>query len=213
MQHRRAKRDFELVLIHARQPFGFGHVLPRGLLREPLAGLKRADAILLTHANEVELQELARIEAILHQHSATAPIFRSDHLISGFRVAANDALFLPEYIFGKPYFAFCGIGNPESFFASLEKLGGLVVGTKSFPDHHAYNRDDIAKIELAATQGGANILVTTEKDWVKLPQEPNEDNSKPVLMRAELSLRFWEDHEQRLLGAIGQKTIAISPVS
>jgi tetraacyldisaccharide 4'-kinase len=212
MQHRRAKRDFELVLIHARQPFGFGHVLPRGLLRESLTGLKRANAILLTHASEVDVQELARIETIVRQHNLGAPIFRADHVINGFRAAANDVLFLPQYIFGKRYFAFCGIGSPGSFFASLEKLGGICAGTKSFPDHHPYTGRDMAEIELIAKQSGADMLVTTEKDWVKLPQEPNEENLKPILVRAELSLQFWDDHEQRLLEAIG-KSIVISPVS
>jgi tetraacyldisaccharide 4'-kinase len=187
MQHRRARRDFELVLVHAAEPFGFGRVFPRGLLREPLGGLLRAHAVLVTHADEVDPAAIAAITSTIRSHNKTAPIFQCDHVING------------DFA-GKKYFAFCGIGSPASFFRRLSTLGGTSVGTREFDDHHEYTKADLDQINEAAKSAHADLLITTGKDWVKL--ERFADQFALPIVRAELSLRFRPGDEDMLLTAI-----------
>ena len=190
MQHRRARRDFELVLIHAAEPFGFNRIFPRGLLREPFSALARADAVLITHADEVDAAGLAEIDSIVHRYNNTSAIYQCDHV-----VRADLA--------GKKYFAFCGIGSPASFFTNLKSLGGECVGSRAFEDHHDYIEADLAKLVAIAKSAGAELLVTTAKDWVKL--ERFADKLALPIIRAELSLRFRPGDEERLLTSIRER--------
>jgi len=185
MQHRRAARDFELVLIHAADPFGLGRVLPRGFLREPLSGLGRADAFVVTHAGEVDAGRLEQIGQTLRRYNSAAPIFRADHVIEGLREAVDQ----------KPFFAFCGIGSPDSFFSQVSGQGNCV-GTRAFSDHHAYTAADLIDLNQAAQAAGAAALVTTQKDWAKLSRLP--PTGLPII-RAGLCIRFAADHERQLL--------------
>jgi tetraacyldisaccharide 4'-kinase len=206
MQHRRARRDFELVLINARNPFGFKHILPRGLLREPASGLKRADAVLITHCGEVPVSELKEIDALIWRYNPNIAPFRSDHVISGFRAADGQSLAV-DFLQSKKYFAFCALGSPESFLASLAPLGGQCLGSNFFPDHYAYGDADLAEIRKLA--GGADALITTEKDWAKLSAFRA---GTPPILRAELALWFPGEMESLLFEAIhsgiysGEKT-------
>jgi tetraacyldisaccharide 4'-kinase len=202
MQHRPVARDFELVLIHAREPFGSGHVFPRGTLREPLAGLRRADAILLTHSEEASAAELADISKVLQRHNPRAAVFHADHVIESFRSAEGE-LIPAESLAGKRYFALCGIGSPESFFWRLGTLGGTRAAVRAFADHHDYRQPDVSEILSAAASADAEVIVTTEKDWVKLSQFAS--TFSIPLWRAQLTLRFWPEHEQRLLEMIRQR--------
>ncbi len=201
MQHRRAQRDFELVLINAANPFGHGRVFPRGLLREPLAGLTRAGAFLMTHASEVDPDGLEKIESAVRRHSA-APIFHADHVIDAL-MDADGRSESREILMNKPVFAFCGIGNPASFFAQLRESGGKLAGSAALPDHHEYTSPDLANIQKTAGAAGAQLLITTEKDWVKLIKLPEARLAMPRIVRAQLSLRFAPKHEGKLLEAIG----------
>ncbi len=187
MQHRRVRRDFELVIVHAAEPFGFGRVFPRGLLREPLGGLRRADAVLLTHADEVNPAAIAAIISTIRSHNKAAPIFQCDHVIDGDFAS-------------KKYFAFCGIGSPASFFRRLGTLGGTSVGTREFGDHHEYSKADLDQINEAAKLARADLLITTAKDWVKL--ERFTDKLALPIVRPELSLRFRAGDDELLLSAI-----------
>jgi tetraacyldisaccharide 4'-kinase len=187
MQHRRVQRDFELALIHAAEPFGFNRVFPRGLLREPLDGLRRADAVLITHADEVDSAGIVKITATIGRYNKAAPIFQCDHDI---RVD----------LAGKKYFAFCGIGSPASFFAKLKLLGGECVGAQAFDDHHNYVEPELVKLAAMAKTASAELLVTTAKDWVKLERFAGK---LPLpIERAELSLRFHSSDEEQLLSVI-----------
>ena len=194
-QHRRLARDFDLVLISATDPFGFNHVHPRGLLREPLSSLKRAGALLITRASEVDPDVLAQIERRLRQHSPTAPIYHADHIQMGVR---SEAGFEPiESLAGKRIFAFCGLGNPASFFRQLQSHGADLVGSMAFPDHHAYDDGDLAEIDRSA--GNAQMILTTEKDWVKLAGLPAARQMKAPLWRVEMQVRFRSDDGDALL--------------
>jgi tetraacyldisaccharide 4'-kinase len=214
MQHRRAARQFELILIHAGEPFGFGHVLPRGMLREPLDGLRRASAFLITHADEASQRDLAEIEAVLHEHQPAAPIFRCDHTIADFRASdprgaepragqtpIDRDSSIPSLL-GRRYLAFCGIGSPESFFQKLQSSDGDCAGTRAFADHHDYSVSDLTALQQLARDTSAEILITSEKDWVKLaPLARNLPGHLPI-WRASLALKFWPGQEDALLDLI-----------
>jgi tetraacyldisaccharide 4'-kinase len=202
MQHRRAKRNFDLVLINARNPFGFDRLLPRGLLREPLEGLKRASAILITHVSEVDAAELRRIESVIRRHNSSAPIYHSDHQICGF--AGIDGLsFDPT---GKKYFSFCGLASPDSFFAKLAQKLGEPTARQTFADHYPYDLGDVVDLQTMAEKTGAEFLITTEKDWAKISHHPT---PVPVL-RAQLGIVFAEGHEEALFNSI-TKSLTIAP--
>ena len=190
MQHRRVRRDFELAIIHAAEPFGFGRIFPRGLLREPLGGLGRADAVLVTHVDEVDAAALAGITSTIRAYNKTAPIFQCDHVVQG------------DFA-GKRYFAFCGIGSPASLFWRLGTLGGTCAGVRAFDDHHDYTEADLVQINDAAGSARAEILITTVKDWVKL--ERSADKFSLPVVRAELLLRFRPGDDEQLMAAIRKR--------
>ena len=191
-QHRKLDRDFDLVLINATEPFGFGHVHPRGLLREPLSGLRRADAVLITRSDEVEAAKLKEIEREIERYCPGKPIVHASH--APVRLLDDESKRDIEKLTGKRVFAFCGIGDPESFFRQIKERAGQVVGTRAFPDHHAYRETDLAEIETAAV--GAEAMITTEKDWAKLASLRR--TAIPI-WRIEMAIRFREGDEVRLL--------------
>ncbi|MBK7708353.1 MAG: tetraacyldisaccharide 4'-kinase [Acidobacteria bacterium] len=163
-QHFRAKRDLDIVLIDATNPFGNRKTLPFGILREPLSGLERAGMIVVSRANLVSNERLERIVDEIRSLSH-CPIFVSRNEFSGFRALNRESA---ERDPAASYFAFCAIGNPENFFDQMRAEGFKIVGTKAFPDHHYYSAGDIASITSQARSAGADVVVTTAKDSVKL---------------------------------------------
>jgi tetraacyldisaccharide 4'-kinase len=200
-QHRRIHRDFDVVLIDATNPFGFDHVLPRGLLREPLDGLARASAFLVTHAHQAAPDRLAEIERTLHQYNPGASVFRCEHQHAGFD-GANPM--------GRKVFAFCGIGNPAAFDGQLDSSGLQRVASHWFDDHYLYSEADLSMLRDLARRSGAEVLVTTEKDWVKLSVLVERVPDLPPIARARLTIRFVDDAESRLFERVIQ-AIGSSP--
>ena len=199
-QHRKLYRDFDLVLIDAACPFGYGHVHPRGLLREPVRGLKRADAVLITRADAANAATLADIEGVIRKWNSAVPIYRARHAHTGLRQTdANGAIHVQptSELTGRQIFAFCGIGRPESFMKQLSALSGVMVGQKIFPDHHAYTGDDLTEIQKQATAVGADVLLTTEKDWVKIA--PLAMKCELPVWRVDLAIDFAGGDEMKLL--------------
>jgi tetraacyldisaccharide 4'-kinase len=196
-QHRRLGRDFDLVLIDASQPYWFGRVIPRGLLREPLAGLGRADAVLITRADQGDAEAIEkRVRAL----NGRATVYRSTHAHVGFR-AADGTLHAVEALAGRRYYAFAGIGNPRGFGEQLRRAGAVEVGSRWFGDHWAYGRADVEQVLTDARKAGAEVVVTTEKDWVKVaPLLAAGDG--PAVWRAELAIRFEGEDEGRLLAQV-----------
>lgn len=204
-QHRKLARDVDLVLIDATRPFGFGHVHPRGLLREPLKGLARAAALLITRSDEIPPAALDELEQQLRRYS-TAPIYHSTHAHAGFRPATSDASHPPDHptsdLAGRRVFAFCGIGNPDSFLRQVEHFAGPLAGSRRFGDHHAYTEPDVRDLTAAAQQARADVMVTTEKDWAKLSAMPSASNAQIPIWRAELAIEFRDNDGARLLQQI-----------
>jgi len=160
-QHRRLARDLDIVTIDATNPFGGRRMLPTGRLREPLESLKRADCIVLTRCDQVD--DVQSIASELQRISGDRPIFQSSmHTVSVVPLNINSEA--PA----NPVAAFCGIGNPQAFFKHLELAGYKSVFQKSFKDHQVYTQNDITQLENAAKEAGAQSLLTTAKDAVKL---------------------------------------------
>ncbi len=167
-QHRRLHRDLDLVLIDATNPWGFGAMLPRGLLREPLSGLRRADAILVTRADQASSEELEAITRRLSRLAPGKPVALATHRPTRL-VNSDGASESVEYLRERPVLGFCGIGNPESFRRTLTHLGARLLDFRTFPDHHPYHREDVFSLrETAASLPSDTLFVTTHKDLVKL---------------------------------------------
>jgi len=166
-QHRRIHRDLDIVVIDALEPFGFGHVFPRGMLREPLAGLRRADAVVLSRADLVSGAERERIRAIVTRHAPGALWIEAAHVPRGLRNASGVEA-AADSLAGQPVAAFCGLGNPASFRATLNRLGYDVVAQREYPDHFPYPREEVES--LVQWAGGLTVrgVVCTHKDLVKL---------------------------------------------
>ncbi len=170
-QHRRIHRDLNIVLLDALEPFGFEHVFPRGTLREPLAGLARADVVCLTRADMLSPDERLKIRARVQQYRPNVSWVELSHApraLLKWRGEEQPLATLRE----KKTAAFCGIGNPAGFRHTLETCGYTVAGWQEFPDHHNYSRGDIEALiawasELQATDG-ASAIVCTHKDLVKI---------------------------------------------
>jgi len=205
-QHRRLARDFDLVLVDATNPFGYGRVLPRGLLREPLTGLSRADALLITRADQASVEALAEIERTIRAHNTNAPIYRAAHVHS--HVKTEGGLTLSLSALSGDAFVLAGIGNPESFLQQIAARATRIAGHRFFPDHHAYTHADAEEVLSAARVAGADGIVTTDKDWVKLRHvlPPMAGRAMPVC-RVELAIRFLEDGAEAAL--VEQMTAAI----
>jgi tetraacyldisaccharide 4'-kinase len=170
-QYRRLKRDLDIVVIDATNPFGYGELLPRGLLREPVESLERANAIVISKTDSLKEAELKELETTLAKYVAADRIFRAVHRTSEVYVpGANSqrrAVEIPA-LRNKRVFAFCGIGSPESFKRTVGALGCAIAGFRSYPDHYHYNNDAIAELRKQAADSGADVLITTQKDAVKL---------------------------------------------
>ncbi len=170
-QHLQLHRDFDLVLIDALRPFGGGHLLPLGRLREPLPGLARADAFLITRADAAP--NLPAIEATIRRYNSAAPIFHSSTRPLRWRDSAGIAQPL-HALQGVQAVAFCGLGNPESFWGTLANLGIEPLSRYEYGDHHAYTPAEIRRLAQHARDIGADTLITTAKDAVNLdPSYPD----------------------------------------
>jgi tetraacyldisaccharide 4'-kinase len=197
-QHRKVARDFDVVLVNAADPFGFGRVLPRGLLREPLCGLRRADAVVLTRADQVSGEALAEVKRTVRRYNPDVPIYRASHAHVGLR--SDEGVRPLDLLRETRFFAFAGIGNPDSFGDQLRRHApGGYAGHRWFWDHHDYSQRDLDQIRQEAERAGASVVVTTEKDWVKVSRAGTV--GLPVY-RLELDVRFQGDDGGKLLGRV-----------
>jgi tetraacyldisaccharide 4'-kinase len=166
-QHRRIHRDLDIVLLDALEPFGFGRVFPRGTLREPLVGLRRADAVVLTRADMLDQQQRDALRQQVTDLAPDAPWAEVVHAPKQL-LSADGATTALDSLRGQPVAAFCGLGNPAGFRHTLSVCGYEVAAFKEFPDHHRYQRDEIEQLAQWAEQSGAAAVVCTAKDLVKI---------------------------------------------
>jgi len=186
-QHRRLERDLDIVLIDVTDPFGRRELLPLGRLREPVAALARADAMVLNRVAADERWEGLQEE--LRRHNALAPIFLARFEPEAVVRAANGEERPVEWLAGRRVAAFAGIGNPEAFFDTVSRTGAVLVERLTFPDHHRYRGAGPVK------PPDAELLITTEKDLVNL------DGYNPPDLYW-LKMRLVVEQGERLLGLI-----------
>ena len=169
-QHRQISRDLNLITIDATDPFGCNRIFPRGLLRESLWGLKRADALVLTRTDQVSIKTRNEIQEQCFQFvgSHDKPWIETEHRPSNLRLVDGTTQPL-KTLQDKRILSLSAIGNPAAFHRTLTTLGHEPVATLTFPDHHTYTTDDIHRISEKTESVGAEIIVTTLKDLVKLP--------------------------------------------
>lgn len=197
-QQWRIKKDLEIVALDATNPFSNKHVLPAGLLREPLSSLRRSDVIVLTKVNlSPDTQSL---KAGLKSLCPQASIFESEHQVEGFYAFGNpQELFGPEALKGKPAALFSGIGDPASFERLARDQGVNVVSALQFPDHHNYVSWDFSKISELCRAKKAVTLITTEKDAARI----SKDNFIPqgislLVLKIRLRLKDEQGFRDRL---------------
>jgi tetraacyldisaccharide 4'-kinase len=164
-QHLPLKRDLNLLLIDSSFPFGNGYLFPRGILREPLSQLGRADAIILTKASRYDNFKILKHN--LARGSKGIPIFQVEYVAGEIRMLKKGVSFPPEYLDGKKVLAFSGIGKPRSFQQTLHHLNARIVEFAIFPDHHQYRPKEMERLFQKARDLGVDALVTTEKDLVR----------------------------------------------
>jgi tetraacyldisaccharide 4'-kinase len=168
-QHLRVARNLNILTIDATNPWGNGKILPAGILREPRAEVKRADCIVVTRADQPN--STAELLREIREQNSDSKIFSSRMKLIGLRPiqSAGEQTFIPdEEIKASNVTAFCGVGNPESFFSMLRREGYQLKHTQVFRDHQPYAQRDINRIVRESLGSDAKILLTTAKDEVKL---------------------------------------------
>lgn len=169
-QHRRLRRDLDIVAIDATDPFGCDRLFPRGLLRESVAGLGRADAVVLTRADRIVASRRDEIRRLVSKaRRGRPPAVWLDTRHAPVAVRTGDGSVAPlASLAGRRVAAFCGIGNPAAFRHTLGELGVELVSFRSFADHHHYTPADIESLAAWADASGADQTITTLKDLVRL---------------------------------------------
>lgn len=187
-QHRKAARDLDIVLIDASNPFGYDHLLPRGLMREPKVALKRADAIIITRSDQPP-EVLVTLDQEMKRIAGQLPIAHAAHQWHGLMDASDqpcDLTRLKKY----PVIAAIAIGNPDAFIKTLNEHADDVRDVLIEDDHFAWSPEVILKLVQRAKDENA-ILITTEKDYVKWPKL---EKNSPVY-RVDLQMGFHDGQD------------------
>lgn len=201
MQHRRLGRTLNLVLVDASNPFGFGRLLPRGLLREPLSGFRRADAVILTRC---ELASASQLDQLRRTITKLAPHLRDNLLELEFRPTGlrdgggvSSGLSTLQQT---PVWLLSGIGNPNAFRRTCEQAGGTIAGTSWFPDHHHFTEEELRQVRQLQEQSRAAFVLTTLKDLVRIPPQPG-------FQALEIEAVQQQEHQEKLRGLL-QATVS-----
>lgn len=165
-QYQRLRHRMDLVLVDRGNPFGNGNVLPRGILREPLRNLRRARFICIT---KVRGRDTDALRAQIRQLNPEAGLMECDHEPCLLRHAFTREPLSLEALRGARIFSVAGIASPASFDTSLEDLGATILGRHHFADHHRFSKEEVEELVQEAASLGASMLVTTEKDAVRMP--------------------------------------------
>jgi tetraacyldisaccharide 4'-kinase len=194
-QHRQLARDANILVIDASAPFGGGHLLPVGDLREPRSAMARADIVVITRS-----ESSPAIEAEIRRYSEAPIFYAHTELDSIVRLGEGGRGEGASRTRAK-WFAFCGIGNPEAFLEDLGRWNFDVVGHNFFRDHHRYTPRDVARIEAEARASGASELICTEKDAFNLQGMPRAQY-RPLYARILMKIDGFDEFWSALLAAI-----------
>lgn len=209
-QHRRLARDLDILTIDATAPFGYEHLLPAGLLREPISGLRRAQAAVITRTDQATEERLRHIEARIAALNPEMIVARSCHgpmcvTYTDGHSAAIDTLKQ------RRVYAFCGIGNPEAFLQTLRGLGVSLVGSSLFDDHHPFSAREIVTMEAEAQRLEADLVITTEKNMAGLPAQAWRSPLLLGALNVELTFTAGEQAFKSLISRTLTGTIPAKP--
>ena len=202
-QHRRLGRSLDIVTIDATDPFGGGRIFPRGLLREPIRSLARADAVVITRSDMVDAATVETIDSVVVKScGGRRPEVWAESRHGPTRLRNWSGTTVPlGSLAGRRIIAVSGIGNPAPFRATLERLGAIVVAHRTFPDHHPYGDADREAIGREAAHRGVDSIVTTLKDLVKLRADRLGDVPLAAV-EIELSITRGREQLERLLAEV-----------
>ncbi len=167
-QHLKVRRDFDFVLLNSKKPFSSERCFPRGLLREPISCLKDADCMIFTHFMESEWRIIKNKLDNLKYVLPGKKIIRTKHTPVCLRTIDGSIEISLDTLKDNKVLAFCGIGNPEGFFAGIKELGIRDLVSYSFPDHFDYGQTDLQCLENEMEKQNCDIMLTTLKDAIKL---------------------------------------------
>ncbi len=212
-QHRQIARNLDVVLIDStpgRSVFE-DRLLPAGWLREPVDSLRRASAVVLTHAELTSADQIVDLQSRISRHTF-APVAVTRHVWTGLkqRTGGDDHMLPLDSLIDKRITGCCAIGHPGAFFRSLAAISGIAepvlrAGSLSLPDHDPYRPATIARLIAAAKQHNAQFIVITDKDWSKLRKLPDSTWPCPIV-RPELAIVFdsgREEFDRMVLEAAG----------
>jgi tetraacyldisaccharide 4'-kinase len=211
-QHRRLARELDVVLLDASAPFGYGHQLPRGLLRESPRGLQRAGAVVLTRADMLDATQRAALAEHVRRLAPQAVWAETTHrpvaLVDAGGLASDLAA-----LRGARIAAFCGLGNPSGFRHTLAQAGADVALWREFPDHHHYTREDVEALTEAIAAARVELAVCTRKDLVKL-QIARLGGTRLRAVAIELEFQCGQEAvEQRIRQALPPASDATEPLT
>ncbi len=181
-QHWQLVRDMDILLVDAVNVFGNGHLLPRGTLRESMSHISRADVCLMTKVDQAAKGSCEYIRETVHKYNEQAQIVESIHQPRCFIPLGDWYVDLAgegvnvDHIKGKRIMAVSAIGNPASFERTLKDLGAVIMESMRYPDHHEYTMREMQDVLQQAEAQGAEAIVITEKDAVKIPVDVAKEN-------------------------------------
>jgi tetraacyldisaccharide 4'-kinase len=192
-QHWRLRRDLDIVLVDARRPFGNRHLIPRGILREPLSSLKRADIFVLTKAEQA--RDLETLKQELRKYNSRAPIYEAGYSASFLRNLESNQRIEVSTIRGKPVAVVCGIADPGSLTGTLDLLGARVILKFNFRDHYRFRQKDLTRIEQQCLEHQVQTVITTEKDLPRLTPLLKSKRSALKFLALAIELRMIKNEE------------------
>ncbi|MGH9841279.1 MAG: tetraacyldisaccharide 4'-kinase [Blastocatellia bacterium] len=208
-QHLRLSRDLDLLLVDASEPLAEAKMVPFGRLREPLAGLRRADAVIVTRSDRRFDREALEATVTRHCRPRT-PVFYARHEMTALRRLDGEERVAPADFMHRPVAAVSGIAKPDHFVNDLSRAGMGIVLRRDLDDHHRYLRGEFALIVESARAAGAEAIIVTEKDAANLSDELVRSSALPVYA-AQIEFRC-EDEEglKELVLGICRNTLTIS---
>lgn len=164
-QHRTLFRDVDILLLDAKRPFGNGLLIPGGRLREPTGSIERADIIVATGNREENASTISRI---IEERFSSKILFTGYRKTKDIMNGHSGEILSGDCLRGRKIYAFSGIAQPDNFLQTITDQGGIVTGELIFPDHHVYKKEDLKRIKEQAAASRADMILTTEKDYMKL---------------------------------------------
>ncbi len=198
------KPRMNILLIDSTAPFDNHHPLPRGFLREPIENLRRADFIFLTKSSGGE--HLRHLKRFIKRHNHRAEIIECTHRPLYLEDVYSKEKSELSLLKGKKLASICGIAAPESFEKFLRTFGGDIVYQQRFADHHRYSQQELIDFINAAVEHDAELIITTEKDAVRMPMLERRDLSI-LLMRVEIDILSGHENFNQCISRICLKTM------